>query len=149
MNTYAAARRKTYDLMAHSYSENRFHHAFHLFLLVLIMTNVAAALLEMTNSLNSEQIRNLHFFDLLSVMLFSVEWLLRVWSCVENPLFNHPVKGRLRFVFTPVMVADLLAILPFYLPMVFALDLRVLRLLRLFHIVRIYVERYDLMMDRV
>jgi voltage-gated potassium channel len=54
--------------------------------------------------------------------------------------FKNPVFGRLRYVLTPLALVDLIAILPFYLPMVMRVDLRfvrVVRLLRMFRLVKI------------
>lgn len=140
----ANIRRWTYDLLSHHSVERTSHHIFHLFLIFFILSNVIAVILEMTHSLHQDHARSLHVFEMISVSLFSVEWLLRVWCCVEDPNFSHPLRGRLRFIATPLMIADLLAILPFYIPLLLALDLRWLRVLRLFHIVRLYFERDDL-----
>lgn len=137
-------RRATYHLLSHYHGESRFHHIFHLFLISLITANVLAAVLETTHSINENHLRLLHLFDIVSVTLFSVEWLARVWTCVEDPRFSDALVGRVRFILTPLMVADLVAILPFYLPMVMVVDLRFLRLFRLFHIFRLYAERDDL-----
>ena len=49
---------------------------------------------------------------------------------------------KLKDIFSPLMIIDLLAILPFYLP-VAKLDLRILRIFRLFRILRIFkLARY-------
>ena len=141
-------RRKIYDLLGHQSVEKKSHHIFHLLLIILIASNVMAALLETTLSLSHNHVRTLLVFDFLSVVLFSVEWLTRVWCCVENPKYSKPLLGRVRFIFTPLMLTDLLAILPFYIPLIIVLDLRFLRLLRLFHIARLYAERDDLIIKR-
>ena len=71
-----------------------------------------------------------------SVAVFSLEYILRVWSCTENPNFRSPVLGRLRFMVTPMALVDLLAVLPFYLPSVQS-DLRIMRAMRLFRLFRV------------
>ena len=71
-----------------------------------------------------------------SSIIFSVEYIARVWSCVERPKYNKAVTGRLRFVITPLAVIDLLAILPFYLPFT-GIDLRFLRIMRMMRIFRV------------
>jgi len=71
-----------------------------------------------------------------------VEYLLRVWACVEDRRYQGALRGRLRFLFTAQALIDLLAILPFYLTFL-TLDLRFMRALRLFRIVRVAkVGRY-------
>jgi voltage-gated potassium channel len=76
-------------------------------------------------------------FDVFSVFVFTVEYLLRLWTCTTDKKFRGPVKGRFRFAVTPFALVDLMAILPFYAPMFLPLDLRFIRALRLFRLLRI------------
>lgn len=68
--------------------------------------------------------------------LFLVEYLLRLWSCVEDPRYASPIRGRVRYALRPMMVVDLLAILPSLLTLG-GLDLRALRALRLLRVARL------------
>jgi voltage-gated potassium channel len=79
-------------------------------------------------------------FEIFSVAIFTVEYLLRLWSCTAAEKYSWPLMGRLRFTFTPLAIVDLLAILPFYLPQV-DIDLRFVRIVRLFRIAK--VGRYS------
>jgi voltage-gated potassium channel len=61
---------------------------------------------------------------------------------------THPAKNRasslLKFIFSGYGLIDLLAILPFYLPFIFKIDLRFIRALRLLRFFRIFkVNRYN------
>jgi voltage-gated potassium channel len=69
-------------------------------------------------------------FNLFSVALFSVKYALRVWSCNVDERFRDPLRGRLQFVVAPLSLIDLMAVLPFYLPIIFP-ELRFLRAIRL------------------
>ncbi|MCI0486018.1 MAG: ion transporter, partial [Blastocatellia bacterium] len=67
-----------------------------------------------------------------------------LWSCTTDKSFERPIAGRIRFALTPLALIDLVAILPFYLPMIFALDLRFVRILRLFRVLRLFkMARYS------
>lgn len=58
------------------------------------------------------------------------------------PRFQHPVSDRLRYILTPMAIVDLLAVLPFYLPLL-GVDLRSLRILHVFRIFRVVtISRY-------
>ena len=74
-----------------------------------------------------------YYFELVSFSIFAVEYALRLWSCTEDPAYAHPVKGRLRFAMQPLMIADAVAVISYFI--LFALpagmDLGVLRALRL------------------
>ena len=66
------------------------------------------------------------------------------WTCTADPRYSHPISGRLRFAGSWHAVVDLLAILPFYLPMFLPIDLRVLRALRFFRLLRfLKLTRYS------
>jgi voltage-gated potassium channel len=108
-------------------------------LVVLIIANAIAVMVETLPGWAERYGRWFWIFEAVSVAIFSVEYGLRLWSCVENRDrdFRHPVKGRLRWMATPMAVIDLLAILPFYLSFVVPMDLRLLRLLRLIRILKI------------
>jgi len=82
-------------------------------------------------------------------MIFTIEYLLRVWSCTEEKKYHSPFLGRLLFILTPLALIDLVAILPFYIPMMTNVDLRFLRALRLFRIFKMtrYSSRFRIFMN--
>jgi voltage-gated potassium channel len=112
---------------------------FDVFLVALIAINVAALMLETVRPLYDRAPGLFRTLESFSVAVFTVEYLLRLWSVTEKPRYRHPLGGRLRFALTPLALCDLLAVLPFYLPFV-GVDLRFarsVRLLRFFRIVKL------------
>jgi voltage-gated potassium channel len=108
---------------------------FELGMLGLIALNVLALVLETVEGIYRwapDLFRGFVF----SVVVFTVEYLLRLWSCAATEKYKRPVIGRLRFALTPLAIIDLLAILPFYLPMM-DIDLRFVRIVRLFRIAKV------------
>jgi len=99
----------------------------------LIVLNITALVLETVHEIQDLSPRAFWVFEAVSVAVFTVEYLLRVWSCVADQKYSHSIAGRLRFILTPLALADLIAILPFYAALLdlFGLDLRVLRAARL------------------
>jgi len=75
----------------------------------------------------------------ISVTIFSIEYVLRVWSCIESQRFNHypHLKARIRYMITPVALIDFIAIAPFYISLFIAIDLRYLRLLRVLRLLKL------------
>ncbi len=113
-------------------------------LLALIAANVVAVILESVQSLKAMAPGAFDAFEWFSVAIFSVEYALRVWSCVEDERYRRAVVGRLRFALSPMALVDLAAIAPAFLPAVLPMDLRMLRGLRLFRLARIFkVARYS------
>jgi voltage-gated potassium channel len=85
-------------------------------------------------------------FNIFSVAVFTVEYLLRLWTCTVDERYSHPVTGRIRYAFSAFALIDLVAILPFYLPFVTNLDLRFLRVLRLLTLLKMtrYADEFRL-----
>jgi voltage-gated potassium channel len=109
---------------------------FDIFIVTLISLNVVALILESVKDIRAISPRLFSIFEFVSVMIFSVEYIGRVWSSVEIPKYQKPISGRLTFMMTPLAVVDLFAILPFYLPFT-GLDLRFLRIMRMMRIFRV------------
>ena len=101
------------------------------FLFTLISVSVITIFLETETEFYAAYGDILWSITIFAVAVFSVEYLLRLWVCTLNPLYSDPVRGRLRYMVSPLALFDLVAILPFYIPMVLPMDLLVLRLFRL------------------
>lgn len=110
--------------------------AFDLFIIVLILANVAAMVADSVPEVAARWGGPLAVFETVSVIVFTAEYGLRLWSCVERPDFERPIAGRLRFALTPLALIDLLAVLPFFLPFM-GWDFRFLRMLRVFRLARV------------
>ncbi len=105
----------------------------------LILVNAAAVVLETVPGLAVRYRGWFLIIELVSVFVFTVEYVLRLWSCVEDRRHDYrdPIRGRLRYAMTPMAIVDLLAVLPFYLFFLIPMDLRILRLLRLVRLLKI------------
>jgi voltage-gated potassium channel len=116
-------------------------------LAALIVLNVAATILQTVVEIDAAYGSELAVFEVFSVVVFSIEYLTRVWFAPRHPSgrFTRPILGRLRFAFTPMALVDLVAILPFYLGFFLKLDLRFLRALRLVRVFKL--SRHSSAMD--
>lgn len=100
----------------------------------LIALSIISIVLESFSSLNVKYHSLFHAFEVVSVVVFSAEYVLRIWTAdLLYPEAKHP---RLKYIFSIMAIIDLLAILPFYLPFISA-DLRFLRMMRLFRLFRL------------
>ena len=119
------------------------YHYFDVFIMTLIFLNVLAIILASDRNINAHFGTFFKHFEIFSVLIFTIEYLLRLWTIVEKDRFKKPILGRIKFMATPMAIVDLLAILPFYLPFV-GIDLRFLRILRIFRIFRLLkMARYS------
>ncbi len=108
------------------------------FIVTLILLNVLAVIFETVGSIYTAHAGLFRTFELFSVIVFSIEYLLRIWVCTEKEAYKHPLFGRLRYIFSFESLIDLLAIVPFYLPLVVRYDLRFIRILRLIRFLRFF-----------
>ena len=120
-----------------------------IFIASLVVANVVAIILESVQSLHDEYEQFFHVFDTFSVIVFSVEYVLRVWSYGRKYLGTEPGlawRGRKEYLFSIYGLVDFLSTVPFYLQLLFpGADLRVLRMFRLLRIFKL--SRYNSAMD--
>jgi len=111
-------------------------------LLALIAVNVIVAILGTVRGFEGRFGDRLYYFDWISIAVFSIEYLLRVWSCTADDKYQQPLSGRIRYMLSPAALVDLFAVAPFYL----GLDLRYLRVFRLFFLFKLgrYASRLRL-----
>ena len=107
------------------------------FIATLILLNVIVVILETIHQLYLSYTWFFHLFDLFTVMVFTTEYVLRIWCCVKNPLYSSPIKGRIQYALSPFALVDLIALTPFYLPFIIPIEFRLLRLLRLLRLFRV------------
>lgn len=107
-------------------------------LLALIAFNIIVGMFETVESLRETYTGFFYWVEFVSVVIFTIEYVLRAWACTQDPRYGSTVWGRIRFLLTPMSLVDLLAIAPFYLSAIFPVDLRFIRILRLFRLLRLF-----------
>lgn len=105
-------------------------------IIALITINVFLVILE-TFDMPSALTNVFNAIETISVIIFSIEYLLRIWVADYSRPKDGKVISRIRHIFSFMAIIDLLAILPFYLPFLIRIDLRVLRMFRLFRLFRL------------
>jgi voltage-gated potassium channel len=108
-------------------------------LITLIIANVVAVALETIPSVYARWHVFFADFEKFSVGAYTIEYIVRMWSSVEDPRIaaRGPINGRISFALRPLMIVDLLAFAPSYLSFILPIDLRVLRIFRLFRLVKL------------
>ncbi len=117
--------------------ETPFSRCINWFLILLIIGNVVAVLLESVNQIYSTYQFYFDIFENISIVIFSVEYVLRFWSVVEKSPFDSGWKVRWQYVTSGAAIIDLLAILPAYVNFFVHIDLRFLRTLRLLRLLKL------------
>ena len=110
-------------------------------LVLLILINVIAIVIESVQSIAIEYRIYFIWIEIISVGIFTIEYLARIWACVDKEKYRNSgdshFKMRLKYVTSPLALIDLLAILPSYLMLFVSFDLRFLRVIRLMRVFKL------------
>ena len=136
---YQKTKHKVHILLHPELGESKADKFINIFIITLIVLNVIAVMMETVDDLHKKYQIYFDWFDRISVYIFTIEYILRVWSCTHDPRYKGSIKGRIKYMVTPGAIIDLLAFLPFYIHLfvILDLDLRMLRLLRFFRLFRL------------
>jgi voltage-gated potassium channel len=135
---YSKIKKKTNLLLDPSDGHTTWDTIVNIVIVVLIVLNTIAVIFETVESIYLPNKSLFRSVELFSVTVFSIEYVLRVWSCTVFKQYSRPVIGRLKFILSTGAIIDLLAILPFYLPLFMIYDLRFIRILRLLRFFRFF-----------
>jgi voltage-gated potassium channel len=118
-------------------NDTRWGRIFDLMIQALIVISLISFSIETLPNLSPTTRRCLQFIEVVTVGVFTVEYLLRVWLADKKP----------RYMFSFFGIVDLLAILPFYLSL--GIDLRSIRALRFLRLFRAFkMVRYSKAIQR-
>jgi voltage-gated potassium channel len=110
-------------------------------LIALILVNLVAVVLESVPSIEARYLTLFDTIEYISLVVFTLEYALRLWSAVEHGPHHHlvPAQARLKYALSAPGIVDLISVLPFWLALVLSTDFRfilVFRMVRLFKIAR-------------
>ncbi len=135
---YHAVKGKVHSLLHPEIGDTKWDKVINSVIITLIILNVIAVILETVPSIHDPYTEFFRIFDLVSVIIFSIEYVFRVWSSNHGHKSKHSFHVRLKYILSTGALIDLLAILPYYIHVVVGLDLRVLRILRLLRFLRLF-----------
>jgi voltage-gated potassium channel len=126
-------RRRLYEILEHGSIGDRTGLIVGRLIVVLIIINLAAMVLDSVPALEARYEPLFTAIEILSLVVFTVEYALRVWVAVEHAPFRHLTarQARWNFISSPLGVVDLLAVLPFWFAFALPADLRGLLVFRM------------------
>jgi len=105
---------------------------------ILIVANLFVLIFEHVPAINALYSTWFHYFDVASVVIFTIEYLVRFYLAPEDEEFKKHRFARAKYATSPFAIIDLIAILPFFLQAFISIDLRYLRFLRLLRILKLF-----------
>lgn len=139
---YSKVKNRVYEIIQAGKPGDVISKIFDISLILLILINVCLVIADTFNlPENYQKISGI--IETASVIIFTIEYVLRIWTAdLLYPEKNYFV-AKIKYFFSFLAIIDLLAILPFYLPFFFTVDLRVLRMLRIIRLFRVFkINRY-------
>ncbi len=104
----------------------------------LIILNLFVLVFEQVPAIFEPHKHLFHFFDMFSVVVFTIEYFARLFLAVEDEEFKNSKYPYLKYITSPFALIDLLSVMPFYLQAFISIDLRMLRFLRLLRILKLF-----------
>ena len=130
-----------YEILEASDSTNFYSLADDVIITFLIFLNLTAFIASTSPSFSLGYQLVFEYIEIISSLVFTLEYVLRMWVCTVDRKYSHPIWGRLKYALTPLSMIDFISILPFYLLLLFpnlsfVYIISILRLLRLIKISR-------------
>ncbi len=138
-------KRRIFEIISPAKDGDKFSSIFDLLVIVIIALNVISITLS-TFSVTDNDINFFHdAVEIVSVTVFTIEYLLRLWTSDLLYPERGKIVSRLRYMVSIMAIIDLLSIVPFYLPLFVAIDPMLLRSLRIIRLLRVFkLHRYTM-----
>lgn len=135
-------KRKIFEIIQPDCGNSSMSRAFDFFITGLILVSVIAVFAG-TFELSAGASRTLETIEKIASVAFTIEYALRIFTADLLRPELPPWKSRVKYVVSPMAAIDLVAILPFWLPMILPGSLLGMRALRLVRLLRIFkLNRY-------
>ena len=131
-------RKWLYSWLLDPHIEGNYQKSIDKWIVILIISNLFALVFEQIPAIFNAYEKWFHFFDFFSVVVFTIEYLLRFYLAPEDEEFKKRKYARGSYFVSPFALIDLIAILPFFLQAFISVDLRYLRSLRLLRILKLF-----------
>jgi voltage-gated potassium channel len=128
-----AWRRRAYEILEHGPVGDRAVRLVSRGIVLLVLINVAAVVLQSVPRYEAAFGGGFAAIEIVSLVVFTVEYLLRIWAAAEHAPHRHlkPLRARLRYLLSADGLVDLVAVLPFWLAFVVPEEFRIVLLFRM------------------
>jgi voltage-gated potassium channel len=133
----ALTKKRIFDIIQIGNDEDMPSRSFDVVIMIMILLNLFIAIFE-TFDIAESYVGILNFLELITVVGFTVEYLLRVWTA--EYLYPNESKERAvgHYIVSVSGVIDLLSFLPYYLPVFFPAGVVAFRMFRIIRILRLF-----------
>lgn len=133
-------KKKVFNIIQIGDKSNRLSQLFDIFIAIVICANILVTFLQTFDEL-AILFPAFHVIEVITILIFCVEYALRIWTADYLYPDKSEFRSRLRFLISFDGIIDLLTILPFFFLSGMVI-FRMLRVARIFHLFRLNA-RYD------
>lgn len=132
-------RQKVFSLLNPTPTSGHLHRIVDHLIIISVLVSVISVILETVSWIHAPLQKTFYSIEIFTVIIFTLEYLGRVYSCCEMPEYQDPILGRLRYMLSIGALIDLVAIAPFFIGLAFheTYDLRFLRVFRLSRLLKL------------
>lgn len=141
-------KKRVFEIVSSAKEGDRTSFWFDMMIIGLIILSVAELVIASIPGMLFHHFWGFVAIEILTAVVFTIEYILRMWSCTVDERYQKPISGRIRYALTPFVLIDLISIMPYYLtlliPGVNVTFLRTLRVFRFFKLGR-YSRSFQIM----
>ena len=139
---YRKIKRTIFEIIQPAKRGNFASKLFDVFIVLLVFASIASVFIS-TFDVPPEVIKCLYYLERVVLTVFSIEYLLRIWTADMLYPELSPRCARGKYIRSGMAIIDLVSILPFYIPLFFTLDVALTRSLLLLLLLRLFkLSRY-------
>jgi voltage-gated potassium channel len=133
-------KKQVFNIIQIGDKSNKISRTFDIFIVIVIISNIAVMFMQTYDEMEAYQ-SVLKTIEIITTLIFCVEYVLRIWTADLLYKNEKPLKARLHFLRSYDGIIDLLTIIPAFFLTGFIV-FRMLRVVRIFHLFRINAQ-YD------
>jgi voltage-gated potassium channel len=137
-------KKRIFDIIQIGSGKDFVSKSFDIFIAIVILVSLTATILSTFAEFKKYE-AVLEVIELVSVIIFTIEYILRLWTANYLYPMKKGISSRLAFVFSASGLIDLITFFPYYLPIVFPAGAVAFRIFRVIRILRLFKinTRYD------
>lgn len=132
-------RHRLYEILEHGSVGDPTSRLVNWSIVLLILISLSGVILESVPELSAKYALAFWTIETVALVVFSLEFCLRVWVAVEHTPLRHvnPIRARIDFIASATGLIDLAAVLPFWFALLFTPNLEILLVFRIVRLLKL------------
>lgn len=135
---YLRARHYFYEILESQAQTSRMGVVVNRFIVFFIVLSVGITVMESVPAMRDDYNRLFQALELLCLVVFSIEYYIRIWIAPEHLPYHHmsPLRAAWAYMISPQGIVDCISVMPLWIALFGPDDLRVLIILRMLRLLK-------------